>query len=296
MKIETHEIHSPLLNRKKIHLYLKRIDKIYSQISGNKWFKLKYYLYQAKKEQARTLLTFGGAYSNHIAATAYAAKLHGFKSIGIIRGEEHVPLNPTLRTAKENGMYLSYCNRQDYRKKHENAFKDKLYESFGNFYLIPEGGTSSLAIQGTSEILDENDTQDFICCAVGTGGTLAGIINSQKEHQQTFAFPALKDSSQVELDVKKWVYNNAYRFIKDYSFRGYGKVDNTLITFINNFYLTHGVILDAIYTGKMLYGIMDLIAKDFFPKGSSILAIHTGGIQGNRGFAERLGIQLPLEE
>jgi 1-aminocyclopropane-1-carboxylate deaminase len=293
MKIETEEISIPLLKEKEVRLFIKRIDKVHPFVSGNKWFKLKYNLLEAQKQGVETLLSFGGAYSNHIAATAFAAKEKGFKSIGIIRGEEHLPLNPTLCFARENGMELHYVSRSDYREKTTPDFLAKLKAQFGNFYLIPEGGTNELAIQGTSEILNANDTQDYICCAVGTGGTISGIINASTNKQTVIGFPAIKGIDALEKDIESWTNKQNWKLINDYVCGGYAKTTEDLIHIVNEFYKTQNIHLDAIYTGKMMLGILDLIAKDYFLKGSSILAIHTGGLQGNKGMSERLGITLP---
>jgi 1-aminocyclopropane-1-carboxylate deaminase len=295
MKIETKEISLPVLDEKEVRLFIKRIDKVHPFVSGNKWFKLKYNLLEAEKQGLNPLLTFGGAYSNHIAATAFAAHEKGFKSIGIIRGEKHLPLNPTLRFATENGMKLHYVSRSNYRDKTSADFLVKLKAQFGDFYLIHEGGTNELAIQGAAEILDTNDTQDYICCAVGTGGTIAGIINASNDKQTVIGFPAIKGFEQLEKDVNDWTNTANYKFINDYVGNGYAKINMDLVDFINEFNTTHNIPLDAIYNGKMMQGILDLVAKDYFPKGSSILAIHTGGLQGNKGMNERLGVSLPLE-
>ncbi len=295
MKIETKEISLPLLDEKEVRLFIKRIDKIHPFVSGNKWFKLKYNLLEAKKQGLNTLLTFGGAYSNHISATAFAAKEKGINSIGIIRGEEHLPLNPTLRFAIDNGMKLHYISRSNYKEKTSANFLEALKNQFGDFYLIPEGGTNELAIQGATEILDENDIQDYICCPVGTGGTIAGIINASNDKQTVIGFPAIKGFEQLEKDINNWTNATNYKFINDYVGNGYAKINKDLADFINEFNARHNIPLDTIYTGKMMMGILDLVAKDYFPKGSSILSIHTGGLQGNRGMSERLGISLPLE-
>jgi len=295
MKIETKEISLPVLDEKEVRLFIKRIDKVHPFVSGNKWFKLKYNLFEAEKQGINTLLTFGGAYSNHIAASAFAAQEKGLKSIGIIRGEEHLPLNPTLRFATENGMKLHYVSRSYYREKTSIDFLEKLKAQFGDFYLIPEGGTNELAIQGAAEILDTNDTQDYICCAVGTGGTIAGIINASNDKQTVIGFPAIKGMDALEKDIKIWTNTTNYRIITSYVGSGYAKISIGLVKFINEFDATHNIPLDSIYTGKMMMAILDLVAKDYFPKGSSILAIHTGGLQGNKGMSERLGISLPLE-
>ena len=295
MKIETKEISLPLLDEKEVRLFIKRIDKIHPFVSGNKWFKLKYNLLEAKKQGLNTLLTFGGAYSNHIPATAFAAKEKGISSIGIIRGEEHLPLNPTLRFAIDNGMKLHYISRSNYKEKTSANFLEALKNQFGDFYLIPEGGTNELAIQGAKEILDKNDIQDYICCAIGTGGTIAGIINASNDKQIVIGFPAIKGFEQLEKDINNWTNATNCIFINDYVGNGYAKINKDLVDFINEFNAKHNVPLDTIYTGKMMMGILDLVEKDFFLKGSSILAIHTGGLQGNKGMSERLGISLPLE-
>jgi len=292
MKIESQEISLPILKEKGIRLFVKRLDKVHPFISGNKWFKLKYNLIEAKKLSHDTLLTFGGAYSNHIAATSFAAQEKGLKSIGVIRGEECLPLNHTLVLARENGMELHYVSREDYRLKTTPKFLNKLKAQFGDFYLVTEGGTNELAIKGTSEILDEIDTQDYICCAVGTGGTIAGIINTSNNKQKVIGFPAVKGFDILEKDIKNWTNKQNYKFINNYVCGGYGKSNEELVKFINQFYLMQNIPLDAIYTGKMMLGIMDLIKQDYFPKGSTILAIHTGGLQGNKGMNERLGIKL----
>ena len=294
MKIKTQEISQPLLKEKEIQLFIKRIDLISPFVSGNKYYKLKYNLLESEKQNRKIILTFGGAYSNHIAATAFAANEKGFKSIGIIRGEETLPLNDTLIFAKLNGMELHYVTRQEYRKKHTDNFIQKLKDKFGDFYLIPEGGTNKLALKGTQEILDKNDTQNFICTAIGTGGSISGIVNSSYNHQKVIGFPATKGSEMLENDIRSWTNKQNWKLINDYHFGGYAKISEELTNFIMNFYDKNNIPLDAIYTGKMMFGILDLIKKDYFPKGSSILAIHTGGLQGNKGMNERFKLNLPI--
>ncbi len=294
MKIKTQEISFPLLKEKEIRLFIKRIDQIHEHVSGNKWFKLKYNLLEAKRKKAVSILTFGGAYSNHIAATAYLAKEKGFSSVGVIRGEECLPLNPTLDFAVGQGMRIYYVSRSNYRLKHAVGFLNKLKVKFGDFYLIPEGGTNKLAIKGAADILETNDTQDYICCAVGTGGTIAGVINSINKNQQVIGFPAIKGSVLLKNNIKSWTESRRWELVDSYSFGGYAKLTKEIVDFINNFYETQKISLDAIYTGKMMFGIMDLVAKDYFQKGSKILAIHSGGLQGNKGMNERLGLQLPV--
>ena len=295
MKIKTEEISCNLLKEHKVRLYIKRIDQLDNYISGNKYYKLKYNIIEAKKQGATTLLTFGGAYSNHIAATAYAAKKNGFQSIGIIRGEEIYPLNPTLDLARKNGMNLYYLNRKDYKLKANINFLNKLKLKFSNFYLIPEGGTNALAIKGSQEIINENDNQDFICCPVGTGGTITGIINAKHNNQKVLGFPAIKNFNLLQKDIEKWTKNKKWKLV-NHSYSGsYARISKVLVKFINDFYIRYNIPLDGIYNGKMIIGIIDLIERRYFPKGSSILAIHTGGLQGNRGLNERFNVQLPID-
>ena len=295
MKIKIQEISSHILKQNKVSLFIKRIDQVHPFVSGNKWYKLKYNLLDAKKHKFNRLLTFGGAYSNHIAATSYAAKENGFKSIGIIRGEKHLPLNPTLHFASKNDMKLYYVSRRDYDKKLDNGFVNDLRNRFGDFYLLTEGGTNYLAIKGATEILDKYDTYDYVCCPVGTGGTISGIINSTTNNQKGIGFPAIKNFVKIEKNINNWTNKDNFSFIDAYLGNGYAKVSDELINFINKFYLLHKIELDAVYTGKMLMGIFDLVTKKYFKEDSSILVIHTGGLQGNKGMSERLGINLPLK-
>ncbi|MEO1031122.1 MAG: pyridoxal-phosphate dependent enzyme [Bacteroidota bacterium] len=281
----------PLRTDKRISLYVKREDLIHPFISGNKYRKLKYNLKEAQLQRHHTLLTFGGAYSNHIAATAYAGQLYNFQTIGIIRGEEleeKIEVNPTLKFARSCGMRLKFVSRAHYRQKTQAAFLDGLKSELGAFYLIPEGGTNALAVKGCEEILQDSDDKfDFICCCVGTGGTISGIINTSLEHQKVLGFPALKGGF-LKQDIRKFATNDNWDLMENYHFGGYGKIKPELIAFINRFKNTYDIPLDPIYTGKMMFGIVDLIAQDFFPKNSKILAIHTGGLQGIDGMNLKL--------
>ena len=294
MNIQTEEIKSSLLKEKDIHLFIKRIDRLHPFISGNKWFKLKYNLLEAKEKGYHTVLTFGGAYSNHIYSTAYIANEMGLNSIGLIRGEEHTPLNYTLNYVTSQGMFLHYVSREDYRKKTDNSFLEGLKRKFGEFYTIPEGGTNNLAIQGVSEILVKEDSQDFICCPVGTGGTISGLISSVNKEQKVLGFLSVKDRDRINIFLKSQFSDNRFNLIDDYCFGGYAKINNELVKFINQFYLEYNIVLDAIYTAKMMFGILELVRANFFKRKSTILAIHTGGVQGNIGLNERLGLDLPF--
>jgi 1-aminocyclopropane-1-carboxylate deaminase len=274
------------LENTNVSLYIKREDLLYPYVSGNKFRKLKYNLEQAKSENKKTLLTFGGAFSNHILAVAAEGNVQGFETIGIIRGEElkdKIAENPTLKKAKDLGMVFEFVNREIYREKSSPKFIQQLADKFEDFYLIPEGGTNDLAVKGCEEILTATDEKfDYICCAVGTGGTISGLINCSKNSQQVLGFPALKGDFLRE-DICKFVSKSNWDLITAYHFGGYAKVSEELILFINDFYQKHKVPLDPIYTGKMLFGVMDLINKNYFPENSKILVIHTGGLQGIAG-------------
>lgn len=266
-----------------IEVYVKREDVLHSEISGNKFRKLKYNLIEARNLGFTKLLTFGGAYSNHIAAVAAAGKEFGFETIGVIRGEELQEKyleNPTLKKASENGMQFEFVTRTQYRDKNNLEFLDQLKEKFGDFYLIPEGGTNELAVKGCKEILtDDDELFDFICCAVGTGGTISGIINSLKPHQKAIGFPALKGDFLTE-DIQKYAKNSQWNLVTDYHFGGYAKINDELKQFMKQFFKKYLISLDPVYTSKTFFGVIDLISKGYFKPDSKILIIHTGGLQG----------------
>ncbi len=275
-----------------IQLYIKRDDLIHPEIQGNKWRKLKYNLQEAQEKQFKTLLTFGGAYSNHIYATAAAAEFFKFKSIGIIRGEESETLSSTLQFAISKGMELHYMNRETYRHKDEHATIKKLQEQFGEFYLVPEGGTNNLALKGVAEIIDEIDMDyDYICTACGTGGTLAGLVAGLSGNKKAIGFSSLKGEDMLTPAVNKLVHDFSgqtftnFNINFNYHFGGYAKVKPELIDFIKEFKNEYGIQLEPVYTGKMFYGLFDLIKKDYFPTCAKIIAVHTGGLQGLKGFS-----------
>lgn len=261
---------------------IKRLDLIHPQISGNKFFKLKYNLLAARQQGFEKVLTFGGAYSNHIAATAFASHKFGFQSLGMIRGEELAqrPFNPTLATAQQFGMQLEFISRNAYRQKDQPDFLQHLQQQYPDFYLIPEGGTNALAIQGCREILTAEDAQfDLICCAVGTGGTLAGLIEASQQHQQLLGFSALKGDFLTQ-EVAQLTTKRNWRILDNYCCGGYAKTTPELIQFIQTFEQRYNIPLEQVYTGKMLRGIFDLIDQDKIGPDQKILLIHTGGLQG----------------
>lgn len=286
----------PFLKEKQISLFLKRDDLIHPIISGNKWRKLKYNLSKAISENHSTILTFGGTYSNHLHATAYACKENYIKSIGIIRGTDSdiTDLNQTLTDCQNYGMQLHFISREDYKRKNEKDFIDELKNKFSNFYLIPEGGANYEGILGCKEILGEcEEVYDYVCCAAGTGTTLTGLLLSLRENEILMGFPALKNGEFINEEVKKNIQNYFPQEIEkikslelncDYHFGGYAKVNDDLKNFVADFFSQTNIQLDLIYNGKMMYGLFDLIKKGHFEPGTRILAIHTGGMQGNRGF------------
>ena len=269
-----------------------RLDKIHSLVSGNKWFKIKYNILEAQSQNQQTLLTFGGAYSNHIVATAAAGKLFNFETIGVIRGEElseKKALNPYLQKATELGMQLHFVSREAYRQKNETDFIANLQTIFGDFYLLPEGGSNALALKGTSEILgflkNENLHYDYICTCVGTGGTLAGISASlANSSSQLLGFSVLKNGFFLHEDILRLLLQagvknfQPFEMVLDYHFGGYAKRNLELLRFIEEFSAATNIPLEPVYTGKLFFGIADLIRLDYFPSKSRILLIHCGGV------------------
>ncbi len=287
------QINDPLFEEHKISLFIKREDLLHEHISGNKWHKLKYNIQEAKNKKQKTILTFGGAYSNHIAATAYAGKLYNINTIGIIRGEKHDTLNHTLKFAKDNGMQLNFISRQEYRNKKNTEYVKSLRDAFGDFYLIPEGGNNVFALKGCAEMLEQTKNDyDYYTVSCGTGATLAGMSIGLNENKKIIGFSALKGGDFFNEDIKNAIaqYNSFFgsnckgenfKIMTEYHFGAYAKITSELLDFVKNFKIKHNVPLDYIYTGKMMFGIYDLIKNNYFKKGSKILAIHTGGLQGN---------------
>lgn len=288
---EIQEIDPKIVNLGSYSVSVLREDKIHPFVSGNKFRKLKYTIEEAQNCGQNKLLTFGGAYSNHIAALAAAGKELGFTTIGVIRGEElvhKISENPTLSFARDCGMQLYFVSRAAYKNKTEPQFIETLQQKFGDFYLIPGGGTNAMAVKGCEEILSEvTNAFDYLCVAVGTGGTISGLINASQQYQTVLGFSALKGTFQIS-EIKKYTSNTNYRLIDDYCFEGYGKIDPVLVRFINEFKDRTHIPLDPIYTGKMMFGILEMIKGTEFKENSRILAIHTGGLQGIAGMNLKL--------
>lgn len=266
-----------------VRVLLKREDLIHSEIPGNKWRKLKYNIATARERGFETLLTFGGAYSNHIRATAAAGEYFGFSTVGVVRGEEHLPLNPSLRYAVSRGMRITYLDRTTYREKTSEAVIEALHREFGEFYLIPEGGSNAEAVRGCAELAEELDESvDVVFCAVGTGGTLAGVAAGAAPGQVTVGIPVLKGGAFLEDDIvrlQEQVYGariGSWRLECDYHFGGYAKRTPELDDFIDDFDQRHGLRLDWVYEAKMVYALFDQVIRGKFSRGTTIVALISG--------------------
>ena len=286
-----------LLTLNGIEVWVKRDDLLDPFVSGNKLFKLKHNLNHAIAQGKKSIITFGGAFSNHIAASASLTHQYGLESIGIIRGEPTEKLNPTLTFALSKGMKLKYISREMYRQKNDEFFLIELRKEFPDAFIIPEGGANIFGIEGSNEILNEyTEHFDFIACAIGTGTTIAGLLHASQEHQKVIGIPIHKYANILD-DVALFdpsVIAQLHKFIlaKDFHFGGYAKWNTDLLEFIRSVHKNHGLKLDPIYTGKALFGLFDIIQKGSIPPGSKALFIHTGGLQGVPGFEERFKINL----
>jgi len=275
------------LDRAGVQLYIKRDDLIHPTVSGNKWRKLKYNLLDAQARKAQVILTFGGAYSNHLYATAAAGRAAGFKTIGIVRGLElEGKVNPTLQFCREQGMQLHFVTREEYRQRHSQEYLDDVAARFGYPYLVPEGGTTELALKGVAEMVFEIKDQlgsmpDWIATAAGTGGTAAGILSAGAN---ALAFSALKGGDFLQEDIYQLVKEcrqpGSLTLLTDYHFGGYAKWNDQLLAFMRDFRTEFDIQLEQVYTAKMFYGLFDLVHKGYFKLGTSIVAVHTGGLQG----------------
>jgi 1-aminocyclopropane-1-carboxylate deaminase len=285
------EITHPKISGLGIQLLIKRDDLVHPDISGNKWRKLKYNIEKAQQLGCKHIITFGGAFSNHIAATAVAAAHFGLAAVGIIRGEDSSKENTTLSYAHQHGMQLEFVSRDTYRQKDNLDFLNQLQVKWLNSYVIPEGGANELGVLGCTEILKGlEEMPNYVVVAIGTGTTYRGLlrVNSDKK-AKIVGIPVLKGFESFEQELREESEMGNGHLIHDYHFGGYAKYKPELVQFINEFKAETGIALDPVYTGKMMFGIFDLASKGFFPKGSSVMAIHTGGLQGIAGFNGRYG-------
>ena len=276
--------------QKNIQLFLKREDLIHAQISGNKYWKLFYNInsYLDQNPENPFVISFGGAFSNHIAAVAALGKEYEMKTLGIIRGEElqgKWEENPTLELAHQNGMDFRFVSREEYRDK--DFLTQILEKEFPNALIIPEGGTNEHAVEGIQFMLtEETKSFDYLCTAVGTGGTIAGISKFAQGNQKVLGFKVVDDHSLYN-KVSELSTRNNFELIEAHEGK-YGKITDENIRFINDFNLNYGIQLDPIYTGKMMKKLFEMIEENYFPAGSKILAFHTGGLQGISGANELL--------
>ena len=280
------ELHDDLFTEKQVSVSVLRLDKIHPLVSGNKLFKLHYFLEAAMASEHKTILTFGGAYSNHLAASAYACKALQLKSIGIVRGERPNQLSSTLQQCLQDGMQLQFLSRQEYAQKDNPVFVNSLKTSYGACTIIPEGGYHSLGAKGAALIMEliKDNSYTHICTATGTATTLAGILMAAKPEQIVVSIPVLKGMTDNKIRIKNLIEKEFENLVilNSYHFGGYAKKSDLLINFINQCWLQYRLPLDFVYTAKMFFGIIDSIKNDTFTKGSKILCLHTGGLQGNK--------------
>lgn len=284
--VRLQEIKDPLLEAQHCGLFVLRLDELHPLISGNKLFKLYYFLQAALETDHRTVITFGGAWSNHLAATAEACAGLELNSIGIVRGEKPQLLSNTLQQCQKSGMKLFFVPRNVYAQKSEEFFTEDLHQQHGPFILIPEGGASVEGRLGAEKITTLLKGRKFshVCCATGTGTTIAGLSSLRAEGTEIIGFTVLKGLKDLEHNLQKLLPGEepeGYKFFYDYHFGGYAKKTSELVLFMNNFFRNHQIPTDFVYTAKMFYGVWDLLGKNYFPFNSKILCLHTGGLQGN---------------
>lgn len=286
--IRTDPLNLRIFREKKLEVSVLRLDRIHSEISGNKWFKLKNYLEAARLQNRKRLISFGGPYSNHILALSCAAHTQGFSSTGFIRGEKPDILSPALSAACKYGMSLEFLSRERYRNKEELSFLLALQSQYPEALIIPEGGCGEAGLRGAEEILSISDTSIYshICCATGTGATLAGIVNASTPGQKITGISILKGTKGIEPLRRSWIKDDdklaRLDLIHGYHFGGYAKKSAALLKFMNEVYEVSAIPTDFVYTGKLIYGVADLAREDYFQKESRVLIIHSGGLGGNR--------------
>lgn len=272
-------------------VHVLRLDLLHPIVSGNKWFKLTPYLDEAE-QSGKTVITFGGAFSNHIVATAAASANRNLQSAGIIRGEKPIVLSHTLQQAEVFGMKLFFATREEYRKKSLPTTVFDFYKP-DDLFVVPEGGYGQRGMAGAKKILATAETSSYthLACAVGTGTTLAGIIASAEEGQKTIGIPVLKNAFSLHTEISQLLPEEKHQeinLIHDYHFGGYAKKSNALLEFMNNFYKATSIPTDFVYTAKAFYGVFDLVRKGLFSGNDKILLVHTGGLQGNGSLPDDL--------
>jgi 1-aminocyclopropane-1-carboxylate deaminase len=280
------KLESDFLSYSEVSITVLRLDKIHDEVSGNKLFKLHYFVEACLQTSHKTMLTFGGAYSNHLVATAFLCKENDIKSIGVVRGEEPKELSQTLQRCKELGMQLLFISRATYKNIEDEETIKNLQNTFGECTIVPEGGYNNEGAKGASLIMDilKNEKYSHISTCVGTATTLSGLLNNNKTNANIIAVPAIKNMTDIKARVHQLTgltHENSLTIFGDYHFGGYAKYNTALITFMNTFYSEYGIPTDFVYTAKMMFAIFDKIKNGYFAKGSNIICLHTGGLQGN---------------
>ena len=279
-----------------IEVFIKRLDLIDPFISGNKLFKLKHNVDRALLEEKNMLITFGGAFSNHILATAAYAKKKNIDCLAIVRGEEYSELNPLLALAKEYGMNFCFVSRKEYAKRNDNNYISELIRKYKKAFIIPEGGNNKLGVLGAEEILETQDKSfDYIICPIGTGATLSGIVNSSNRSQKVIGINCINDTKDINKNISQKTNKNNWEIINEFNFGGFAKFDNLLTEYLKKFKLNYKITLDLNYTTKMFFGFEKLIERRYFHRKSKVLLIHTGGTYGNLGFNYLYDLDLPHE-
>lgn len=281
------KLESDFLSENGVSVTMLRLDKIHNEVSGNKLFKLHYFVEACLQSENKTMITFGGAYSNHLVATAFLCKEKGIKCMGIVRGDEHITLSHTLQRCKELGMQLQFIAREAYKTIDTTKFLSELKNTYGHCTIVPEGGFSNEGAKGASLIMNTLKDEKFshICTCVGTATTLAGLLMNNENNTQIIAIPVIKNMTDIEVRVQQLnshLYENNLSVFSDYHFGGYAKYSTGLLDFMNRFYADYNIPTDFVYTAKMMFAIFDKIKNGYFEKGSKILCLHTGGLQGNK--------------
>jgi len=292
------KVDHPLFQQQGVELYIKREDLIHPLISGNKWYKLKHNLQYAKQQGFSRLVSFGGAFSNHLHALAFAGQQFGFETIGIIRGELIQPFNPTLTDAQQWGMQFEFLSRAAYRCRHDAEFVAQLVEKYEPCFVIPEGGANQWALKGCADIVAGIDQQlpeyDYLCLPCGTGATLAGVTAAASHNTKVLGFSALKGAVSLGDEISNMIFEfspdnfTQWQLLDEFHCGGFAKLSPQLVTFMRWWQQQTGIELDPVYTGKMMMGLCELLKRDYFPAGSKIVAVHTGGMQGVRGMQEQM--------
>jgi 1-aminocyclopropane-1-carboxylate deaminase len=293
MSLSLERINLPIIQKANIALWIVRADLIHPLASGNKFYKLAPTLEYAKQRNIKHLVSFGGAFSNHIHALALSAQAHGFSSIGIIRGEPEYQNNPTLRDAKEAGMQLEFVDRKTYKRRYEQEYLQQLQQRYPNALIIPEGGSNQYAIEGCMQFAEEINSiiqPDIVTVAAGTGATVAGLACGTNAKQRTIAYAVLKDKT-LNQRIQGFINNQdetAKVTIEQADFGGYAKLNKELLDFILGWLDKTDILLDPIYTGKMGMRLMQQIKAAEYKQGTTIAMVHSGGLQGWRGMQQRV--------